>query len=349
MTIPRLYLPQTLQEGGVFVLDADRRRYLDNVLRLRPGDAVTLFDGSGWDFHAVIERMGDREAAVRIVGRRAIPDAIPPVRITLAQALPKGAKMDGIVEKATEMGAIRIAPFHSARSVPRLDAAKAAARRARWEKIAVEAARRCRRPDVPAVEAIVSFDRMLALADPGLRIIFWEEGGQDIKGLLGETEGPTPRDCFLVVGPEGGFAPEEVAAARAAGFAVAGLGRRILRVETASLVILTIIQYERGVFAASGRPEGAGVAGCCEADAADGHIRGAEAGCGKGAGAAKWLEAAGAGGCTGGARETGRPEGAGAVGYRKGAGTEGAWEGAGVEECPEGAGAGGDAPKGAAS
>jgi len=317
VTSPRLYWPRNLQEDGIYALDAGRRHYLSNVLRLRPGDAVTLFDGSGWDFHAVIERMGDREAAVRITGRKEIAGAAPSVRITLAQALPKGAKMDGIVEKATEIGAVRIVPFHSARSVPRLDAAKAAARLERWEKIAVEAARRCRRPDVPAIERIASFGRMLALAEgagakpapgrpgggnrrrnheeasarptaageffpaplmekgqrqqcrdlaaspsspPPVRIIFWEEGGRDIKSLLRPAAGPPPEDYFVVVGPEGGFAPEEVAAARASGLAVAGLGHRILRVETASLVILTIIQYERGIFAAPDQPEGAGAA-----------------------------------------------------------------------------------------
>ena len=317
MTFPRLYWPQTLKEDGIYALDAGRRRYLSNVLRLRPGDAVTLFDGSGWDFPAVIERMDDREVAVRILRREAIAAAIPSVRITLAQALPKGVKMDGIVEKATEIGVIRIVPFHSARSVPRLDAAKAAARRERWEKIAVEAARRCRRPDVPAMEMIASFGEMLDLAEgagaklaparsgggnrrrnheeaaarpaaedelfpaplvgkgqrqqgrgvvaspsaplPG-RIIFWEEGGRDIKSILRPAGGPPPEDYFVVVGPEGGFAPEEVAAARASGFTVAGLGHRILRVETASLVILTIIQYERGIFAAPDQPEGAGAA-----------------------------------------------------------------------------------------
>jgi len=313
VTTPRLYLPQTLQEQGRYTLDAGHQRYLRNVLRLRRGDAVTLFDGSGWDYHAVIERMDDDgAAAVRIVGRTEIA-AAPAGRITLAQALPKGAKMDGIVEKATEIGAVRIVPFHSVRSVPRWEDAKAAARVERWEKIAVEAARRCRRCDVPAIAPVLSFAGMLALAGspppaprdgktpgggeerrqdapdggnefprgepapavlsrqrrpaaavpagtrpegnapasppaprPG-RIIFWEEGGRDIKALLRDGAAGPPPDCFVVVGPEGGFAAEEVAAAQAAGFAVASLGTRVLRVETASLVILTILQYERGM------------------------------------------------------------------------------------------------------
>ena len=263
MTIPRLYLPRPLQEQGLYPLDEGHQRYLINVLRLCCGDAVTLFDGSGWDYQGRIEKLADGEAAVRIVGRKEIAGAAPRARITLAQALPKGAKMEGIVEKATELGVSQIIPFHSSRSIPRWEPAKAAARVARWEKIAVEAARRCRRPDVPAIEAVTSFGEMLALAGAGkmprpVRIIFWEEGGRSFQSLLRDDGIPPPGDFFFVIGPEGGFTPLEVAAAQEAGFAVASLGNQILRVETASLVILAILQYERGIFSAPEAPAGGG-------------------------------------------------------------------------------------------
>jgi len=250
VTTPRLYLPQALQEGGLYRLDQGHRRYLSNVLRLRSGDAVTLFDGSGWDFPGRLERSADGEIAVRIVGRTEV-DAAPACRITLAQALPKGVKMDTIVAKATEIGVVKLIPFYSARSVPRWEETRAAARVARWEKIAVEAARRCRRRDVPTVTPVAAFAEILAPppGEQGERLIFWEEGGRSIKDILREGGASPPRDYFLVVGPEGGLTPEEVAAAREAGFTVASLGRHILRVETASLVILTILQYERGIFA----------------------------------------------------------------------------------------------------
>ena len=263
MTTPRLYLPPPLPEQEICFLNADHRHYLRHVLRLRSGDDLVLFDGSGWECAARVEVLDDREGKIRIVSRRATSG--PAVRITLAQALPKGAKMDGIVDKATELGVSTIIPFVSRRSVPSWTAAKAAERTRRWEKIAVEAARRCRRPDLPVVAPVSSYRNMLAAAAspmgstgdkasvgeslPVGKIVFWEEpGGQDIKILLRGQGGPPVAGYFLVVGPEGGLAADEVGQARAAGFAVASLGRQIFRVETAALVVLSIVQYELGSF-----------------------------------------------------------------------------------------------------
>ncbi|MBP8980914.1 MAG: 16S rRNA (uracil(1498)-N(3))-methyltransferase [Syntrophobacterales bacterium] len=268
MTTPRLYLPPPLPEGEIISLNTEHRHYLKNVLRLRGGAELILFDGAGWEYAARVEVLDAREGTVRIVGRiKTVPT--PTTRITLAQALPKGAKMDGIVEKATELGVGRIIPFVSERSVPSWTAAKTAERIRRWEKIAVEAARRCRRPDIPEIAPVSSYGDMLASAStpgggsvgvktssgeeaPTVKIIFWEEkGGRDIKDLLRGQKGPPPPGFFLVVGPEGGLAADEVAQARAAGFVVASLGRQVFRVETAALVIITIIQYELGTFAAA--------------------------------------------------------------------------------------------------
>ncbi len=274
MTTPRIFSPQPLYEQQLYTLGEEHQHYLRHVLRTRIGDAVTLFDGSGSDYQGVVERLDAQELAVRIINRAAI--AGKACRLTLAQALPKGSKMDDIVEKATELGVDRIIPFLSSRSVPKWSAEKAADRVVRWRKIAIEAARRCRRPDIPPIEGVVAYEEMLRGAGQDIaaysqlwpesvsavkhpapvgvrdnafsRIIFWEEGGQSVKSILHGENGRKAGHFFLVIGPEGGFSREEVDSAQDAGFAVAGLGSQVLRVETASLVVLAILQYELGIF-----------------------------------------------------------------------------------------------------
>lgn len=274
MTTPRIFSPQPLYEQQLYSLGEEHQHYLRHVLRIRIGDAVTLFDGSGSDYRGVVERLDAQDLAVRIISRAAI--AGKACRLTLAQALPKGSKMDDIVEKATELGVDRIIPFLSSRSVPKWSVEKAADRVVRWRKIAIEAARRCRRPDIPPIEGVVAYEEMLRMArhdiaassppwpesvsaakypapvgvrdDAFYRIIFWEEGGLSIKSILHAENGRQADHLFLVIGPEGGFSREEINSARELGFVVAGLGAQVLRVETASLVVLAILQYELGIF-----------------------------------------------------------------------------------------------------
>ena len=284
MTTPRIFSPQPLYEQQLCTLGEEHQHYLRHVLRIRIGDALTLFDGWGSDYQGVVERLDARELAVRIINRAA--NAGKTCRLTLAQALPKGSKMDDIVEKATELGVDRIIPFLSSRSVPKWSVEKAADRVVRWRKIAIEAARRCRRLDIPPIEDVVAYDDMLRMAqreediprvarqdiaasspfcpesgpavknpapvgvrdDAFSRIIFWEEGGRSVKSILQGENGRKADHFFLVIGPEGGFSGEEVNSAQDVGFVVAGLGSQVLRVETASLVVLAILQYELGIF-----------------------------------------------------------------------------------------------------
>ncbi|MFA5181435.1 MAG: 16S rRNA (uracil(1498)-N(3))-methyltransferase [Syntrophales bacterium] len=273
MTTPRIFSPQPLWEQQLYSVREDHQHYLRHVLRIRIGEAVTLFDGSGSDFQGVVERMDGRELAVRIVNRAAF--AGKTCRMTLAQALPKGSKMDDIVEKATELGVDRIIPFFSSRTVPKWSVEKAADRVARWRKIAMEAARRSRRPDIPAIAGVVAYEDMLrsdrqdvasssppraesgpavkhpspvGVMDDCYRIIFWEEDGQSVKAVLHDENCRQADHLFLVIGPEGGFSREEIDSAHELGFVVASLGAQVLRVETASLVVLAILQYEMGIF-----------------------------------------------------------------------------------------------------
>jgi 16S rRNA (uracil1498-N3)-methyltransferase len=162
----------------------------------------------------------------------------------LLSAVPRGPRMDFLVQKTAELGVARIVPVLTERSVARPDAE--AGRRARWQKIAQEAARQCGRADVPAVDAPVSLPEALAL--PGLperRLALFE--GEKGRSLAAALAGAAPTPTALLVGPEGGFAAPELAAATGAGFEPVGLGDRILRVETAAIVAVALVAGASGM------------------------------------------------------------------------------------------------------
>ena len=246
--IPRIYCPPIPDEDSAIELADDTVRSLKSVLRLGPGDEVLFFDGTGWEYRAVIERIESRKGAARIVARQRVPLEIP-VRITLAQALPKGDKMEFIVQKATELGAARVIPFRSSRTIPRRTEERAAKRLERWRRIAAEAAEQCGRGDVPEIAATVSYAEALGMARPeSVKVFFWEsETERSVREILKTEEARSAKEFFLVVGPEGGLSGEEAQTAREAGFLTASLGRLVLRVETAALAILAIFQYECGL------------------------------------------------------------------------------------------------------
>jgi 16S rRNA (uracil1498-N3)-methyltransferase len=226
----------------------DNLRYLKTVLRLKPGDGIIVFDGFGHEFEARIDGFG--ASGVHVSLGTPIPQADKKISTTLAQAIPKAGKMDLIVKTAAELGTDVIIPFTAARSVSRIEGEKASAKVARWQKIVQEAARCSRSPRLAVIEPVLSFDDMLARATPGSRkLIFWEEEDQrNIKDILNDGQFNGAVNYFIVVGPEGGLSRDEVARAGESGFISVSLGNRILKVETAAAAILSIIQYEKGIF-----------------------------------------------------------------------------------------------------
>lgn len=248
MAIPRIYNPRTLDEGTSTELGEEHCAYLRDVLRLKEGGDLTLFDGVGHEYKAVIRGFSSRTIHLEVITREDI--MLPETRITLAQSLPKGSKMKFIIQKTTELGVSRIVPFISSRSIPRLTGDRAAGKAAQWRKVAVEASRQCGRGDIPEVSEIVSFDEMLRSADgDALRIILWEaEAQRGIREILTDERYAGADSFCIVVGPEGGFSWEEIEKARRSGFLSASLGRLILRTETAPLAVLSILQYEKGLF-----------------------------------------------------------------------------------------------------
>jgi 16S rRNA (uracil1498-N3)-methyltransferase len=248
VTVPRIYSPVELDKEKISRLGRDNYKYLKQILRLEPGDSITIFDGFGHEFAARIRTYCADSVDIELgdIIERAGHD----IKITLGQALPKTGKMDMIVRSAAELGADAIIPFAASRSVSRVSGEKIILKAARWQKIAREAARCCRGQQITEVLPIVPFETMLAQADSlALKIIFWEEEDQKrIKDILTDPGCLTSKDIFIVVGPEGGFSREEIFQATQTGFISVSLGKQILKVETAALAILSIIQYEKGIF-----------------------------------------------------------------------------------------------------
>lgn len=246
MTTPRLYVSGPLAVGTLCAATPGQSRYIKSVMRMREGDSVLVFNGTGQEYEAAV-RQGPEGIALEItdIGTATIGEGI---EITLCQGIPKAEKLDGIIRRATELGVGRIVPYLAERSIPRWPAAKAQLKRERWQKIALEAARQCGRSDIPEIAEIAGFAEMLRLARPAaLNLILWEEEAErGLRNTLRDPAHAAAREFMLVIGPEGGLTPDEVGLARDAGLLSVSLGRRVLRVETAALSALAILQYERG-------------------------------------------------------------------------------------------------------
>ncbi|MEJ7708556.1 MAG: 16S rRNA (uracil(1498)-N(3))-methyltransferase [Pyrinomonadaceae bacterium] len=241
-TSPESFTPQR----SSFSLDEDESRHLREVLRLRPGDQVYVFDGEGREFLCEVETVERRGAAVLKV--RAEVEAARPeskLELTLALALLKGEKFDLVVQKATELGVMRIAPVITKRADVRLreerDASKK--RTARLRRLALEAAKQSGRARIPKIEQPVLFAELMERGrDNGPIVLFAERDGDNLgEWKLAAGEGHTK--LTALVGPEGGWEDAEIAYARAAGCQVVTLGGRILRAETAAIAVVVLLQH----------------------------------------------------------------------------------------------------------
>ncbi len=248
MTIPRIYSPEALGDRKACELGADNLKYLKQIMRLKQGARIKIFDGFGREFEAVIKSYTAKNVLIEL--GKLIPSTNKEINITLAQAIPKAKKMDAIIKTAAELGTDMIIPFDSARSVVRIAEEKSSSKVARWQKIAMEAARSSHSCYMTQVSKVSCFSDMLALASKdALKLIFWEEECQKtVKDVLHDKRLSDTKDFFVVVGPEGGFSKHEIARAKESGLISVSLGRQILKVETAAAAIISIIQYEKGIF-----------------------------------------------------------------------------------------------------
>ncbi len=226
------------------IVDAAEIRHITRVLRLAPEDRVTLFDGGGNEYAARIDSVSPGKVSFVLLEEPARLSGESPLRIILGTALLKPGKFDWLLQKATELGVAEIVPFYSERVVPHQDETRTAGRLIRWEKIAAEAAKQCGRSRVPHIHPPDSL-RSTLLKDfgQGAKIFLWEkeETGRLDGGLERGSSG-----VFALVGPEGGFSEAEADLARQSGFRPVGLGPRILRAETAGILIIGLLQFLLG-------------------------------------------------------------------------------------------------------
>lgn len=229
-------------------LQADEARHLRDVLRLRAGDEVYVFDGTGKEFQCVIEDSRKQSARLRVTAEVAPARPESPLQLTLAVALLKGEKFDLVVQKATELGVTKIVPVTTKLADIRLrDESDANKRVARWQRIALEATKQSGRALVPEVTMPVSFTSLIenATATEEWALMFSEREGQSLaecKGSLSDNR----QSMMAVVGSEGGWTDEEISLARDSNWAVVTLGGRTLRAETAAIAATVLLQHVYG-------------------------------------------------------------------------------------------------------
>jgi 16S rRNA (uracil1498-N3)-methyltransferase len=237
------YIEPAMAENPAVTLTGAEVHHLRDVLRLNPGDHLKLFDGTGYEYDAVIQALSASTAELVITGKRRIT-AESTLRLVIAQAFLKGKKLDKILPSLCELGMSQWIPFFSQRSVPCPDKKRLAGRLERWEKIARESFKQCRRSVLPKITAPLAFDEMLKLGqNHELKYIFWEgqSSGHSQKGLAAPRL--VTNGIMMVLGPEGGFSRQEIEKAGCYGFESIGLGPRILRAETAAVAVCTLAQY----------------------------------------------------------------------------------------------------------
>ena len=246
MTAPRFYCPVPLAADSTIDLPENAARHACRVLRLRVGDELTLFDGSGGEYAARIGEVARERVSVEVLQWRDV-ECEAPIRLTLVQALQAGEKMDMTMQKAVELGVSRIVPVASRRSVVRLDGERALRRLEHWRGVVTSACEQCGRNQVPEVVPLVGLDRWLGqpAGDGALRLMLAPGAAQTLNDMAPPLPGG---DIELLIGAEGGLAPEEVAMAGAVGYRAIRLGPRILRTETAGLAALAAIECLWGDF-----------------------------------------------------------------------------------------------------
>jgi len=239
--MPRFHVPQSLAAGQQLELPADVAHHI-NVVRMEPGDTLTVFNGDGGEYTAVLTEVQKKKAwaEIKVFDPR---EAELPFAVTLAQALPEGSKMDWIIEKAVELGVAGIQPLAARRCVVRLSAERAEKKLEHWNGIVVSASEQCGRNRLASVAAPLEFRDWIAQQDLHRRVILTPRA---TESLADWARHQPAQALSIMVGPEGGFSDEEEAEALRHGALPLSIGPRVLRTETAALAAVSILSAAWG-------------------------------------------------------------------------------------------------------
>ena len=238
----RLFVSERLFNDAEITLEGDRARYLGRVLRMRVGDAITVFDGTGPEWSASIENMTKSTATLHL-GESHEAATESPLKVHLVQGISRGERMDFVIQKATELGVKRISPVLTEYGVVKLDDKRAAKRREHWEGVAASACEQSGRTRLPLIDMPVPLKNWFGAkpADTDLDLILKPGAATPLAGM----KAPQTKVCILI-GPEGGFSDTEYEDAEVSGFEAVSLGPRVLRTETAAAAALAVMQSRWG-------------------------------------------------------------------------------------------------------
>jgi 16S rRNA (uracil1498-N3)-methyltransferase len=241
MRLTRVHVDADLQTGRRLTVEGSAGNHISRVLRLRVGDALTLFNGRGGEYGGTIEEIRRDTVLVSVLEQREVQRESP-CQITLAQGISRGERMDWVVQKATELGVARIAPLFTERSVVRLDDRQAAKKVQHWRSIAIAACEQSGRNRVPEIATPIGlFDLLERQTARGAALLLSPGAALRITDIPGADTGAT-----VLIGPEGGLAEAEQQAATKSGFTPVRMGPRVLRTETAAVCALTLLQQKFG-------------------------------------------------------------------------------------------------------
>lgn len=241
--MPRFYCPQPLRAGATVDLPESVAHHL-HVVRMQPGAALTLFDGSGGQYSATLLEIGKKRASAQLDVFEPREVELP-YEVTLAQGLPEGAKMDWIVEKAVELGVAAIQPLAAQRSVVRLSGERAEKRHAHWQGVIVSASEQCGRNRLARLAPVADVSQWVREAPAAQRVLLTPRASQSLADW---ARARPSQALVLMVGPEGGFSAQEEDAAMAAGALPLLMGPRVLRTETAGMAALATLNAAWGGF-----------------------------------------------------------------------------------------------------
>ena len=247
MQLHRFYLPPAHCGGEVLRLDGQEARHALRVLRLKSGDEAMVLDGAGNEFFCEVETVSRDSLSLRIRKRNFAPPL--PCSITLFVGIPRGKIIEGIIQKSVELGAHTIVPLLTDRVVTRLDAHNAARKREQWRQVAVEAMKQCGAPRLPEIGTPADVGQILAQKERiELQLVGSLQTDRrhpwDIFREFQKASGRSPQSVAVWIGPEGDFTPDELGAIQKNGAHPISLGRLVLRVETAAIYCLSILNYE---------------------------------------------------------------------------------------------------------